>query len=82
MNQISELRKEIDSIDSEIVRQLNKRMELVLKIKEYKDESGLPVEDIVREEEIVSNLEFHELDEEFVRDIFKLIFNYSKSKQR
>ncbi|MCK5034852.1 MAG: chorismate mutase [Candidatus Sabulitectum sp.] len=81
MNQIDELRKEIDKIDSEIVHQLNRRIELVLSIKDYKKQNKLPVEDIAREEDVISNLEFDKLDEDFVRDIFKTIFSYSKSKQ-
>ncbi|MCK5785289.1 MAG: chorismate mutase [Candidatus Sabulitectum sp.] len=82
MNQIDELRKEIDRIDSEIVRQLNKRIEVVLRIKECKKENQVPVEDVAREESILSNLKLGELDEEFVRDIYDVIFSYSKSKQR
>lgn len=81
MSQIDELRKEIDSIDGEIVGQLNKRIEVVLRIKECKKGSRLPVEDVVREENIISNLKFGELDEEFVREIYGVIFSYSKSKQ-
>jgi len=73
MNHIEELRKEIDKIDSEIVRQLNRRIELVLRIKDYKKQDKLPVEDIAREEDIISNLEFDKLDEDFVREIFKKI---------
>ncbi|MEA3265347.1 MAG: chorismate mutase [Candidatus Fermentibacteria bacterium] len=81
MNHIEESRKEIDKIDSEIIRQLNMRIELVLRIKDYKKQDKLPVEDIAREEDIISNLEYDKLDEDFVRDIFKTIFSYSKSKQ-
>ena len=81
MNQIEELRKEIDAVDSEILRQLNIRIELVFKIRDCKRQNKLPVEDIAREEDIVSNLEFDKLDEDFVREIFKTIFSYSKSKQ-
>lgn len=82
MNQINKLREEIDKVDCEIVKQLNKRIELVLEIKECKKKSNLPIEDYAREEEIVSNLEFGELDEKFVRDIYEVIFRFSKSRQR
>ncbi len=81
MNQIEELRKEIDAVDSEILRQLNKRIELVFKIRDCKRQGKLPVEDITREEDIISNLELDKLDESFVRDIYKTIFDHSKSKQ-
>ena len=82
MNRIIELRKQIDRTDSEILKQLNKRIELVLRIRECKKRNNLPVEDIAREEEVFSNLKIDNLDEGFVRDIYKIIFTYSKSRQR
>lgn len=82
MSHITKLRKAIDEIDREIVKQLNRRIELVLEAGEYKRNNKLKVEDLAREEEIISNMEFNELDEKFVRDIYKVIFCYSKSKQR
>lgn len=82
MNKISELRKQIDSIDSEILKQLNKRIDLVLRISECKKRNSLPIEDLTREDEIISNLDIDNLDEDFVRDIYNVIFAYSKSIQR
>ncbi len=82
MSQITRLRKEIDEIDREIVKQLNRRIELVLKAGEYKRNNKLAVEDLAREEEIISKMEFNELDEKFVKDIYKVILGYSKLKQR
>lgn len=82
MNKIDKLRKEIDLVDSEIVRQLNKRIKLVREIGECKKEGNLPVEDLSREEKVLSNLEFDGLDEGFLRDIYKTIFSYSKLQQK
>ena len=82
MNQIKRIREEIDKVDSEILKQLKKRIELILKISEYKKENNLPIEDSAREEEIISSMELTDLDEKFVRDIYKVIFNYSKARQK
>jgi len=82
VNQIKRIREEIDKVDSEILKQLKKRIELILKISEYKKENNLPIEDSAREEEIISSMELTDLDEKFVRDIYKVIFNYSKARQK
>ncbi len=82
MKQIEKLRKEIDKVDGEIVRLLNRRMELVMDIRKSKKLHGLPVEDLSREEEIISSLAIDELDEGFVRNIYKVIFSHSKAKQK
>jgi chorismate mutase len=81
MNDINKLREEIDAVDSKIVKLLNRRIEIVLKIREYKAENNLPLEDLSREEEIISKLECGELSDKYVRDIYRIIFSYSKSAQ-
>ena len=53
---ILELRKGIDDIDCAIVRLLNERAALALKIREYKPEANLSLYDPKREEEIFANL--------------------------
>lgn len=78
MKEIEKLREEIDIIDTEIVRQLSSRMDVVLKIRELKKKNCLPLEDLSREEEIISKLSFPNLDETFIRELYHLVFNYSK----
>jgi len=81
MNEIESLREEIDLIDGEIVKLLNRRIEIVLNIRDCKNKKGLPVEDLIREENIISKLNLDQLDEEFIRKIYQVIFRYSKFKQ-
>ncbi len=80
MNTIETFRKEIDLIDAEIVKQLNKRIQVVLKIRDLKITNGLPVEDLDREEKVISKMDLDQLDEEFIRKLYEVIFRYCKSK--
>lgn len=50
------LRNEIDAIDNEVLRLVARRIELVLKIGEYKRERGLPVYDAERERTVLHRL--------------------------
>ncbi|RKZ01080.1 chorismate mutase [Candidatus Fermentibacteria bacterium] len=81
MNEIEKLREQIDAVDSEIVKLLNRRIEIVLKIGDQKAAGSLPVEDLSREEEIISRLKTGNLSYEYLRDIYKVIFKYSKTIQ-
>lgn len=49
MQDIKELRTEIDKIDGEMIALFEKRMDVAAKIAEYKRENGLPVLDEERE---------------------------------
>lgn len=53
MDKIENIRKEIDSVDQELVKLFEKRMNLVLEIKKYKSENSLPILDKKREELVV-----------------------------
>jgi chorismate mutase len=53
---ILELRARIDDIDCAIVRLLNERAGVALKIRDHKPEANLSLYDPKREEEIFSNL--------------------------
>lgn len=56
MEELEELRNEIDSVDDEINVLFRKRMETVAKIAELKNSNGLPAEDISRENQIIAGL--------------------------
>jgi len=81
INEIEKLREQIDELDTGIVELLSRRIEIVLKIKEYKKKNNLPVEDLSREEEIISRLKTGNLSDEFIKDIYRVIFCYSKTVQ-
>ena len=56
MNEISQLRKEIDRLDKELVELLNARCSTSIAIGEYKKANGLPVYDKAREDALLKNL--------------------------
>jgi len=53
---LSKYRKEINEIDKNIVNYLNKRAEVVLKIKRLKEDRSVPLYDAKREEELFNNV--------------------------
>lgn len=81
MKEIQKLREEINKVDTEIVALLSKRIELVLELSKFKKQDMLPVEDLARESEILSKLSGENLDDEFIRELYLVVFSYSKSKQ-
>jgi chorismate mutase len=54
--EIEKLRREIDQVDEKIVRSLNERAGLVVKIREAKRKASIPLYDPQREEEIFEHL--------------------------
>lgn len=53
---LNKYRKEINEIDKNIVDYLNKRAEVVLKIKRLKEDRSVPLYDAKREEELFNNV--------------------------
>jgi len=49
-------RNEIDKIDQSIVKLLNRRAEVVIKIKKLKEKHGVPLYDAKREEDLLNNI--------------------------
>jgi chorismate mutase/prephenate dehydratase len=56
MKKLTSLRKEIDKIDSQILELLNERTEVVLKVKETKQDKSLSLHSPAREREILTRL--------------------------
>ena len=78
---IQELRGQISDNDREIVRALNKRLELVQKIKRYKETRGLEFVDRSREEWMLRDLARANrgpLSGDGLREIFEAIFELTK----
>jgi chorismate mutase len=78
---IRELRGQISDNDREIVRALNKRLDLVLKIKRYKETRGLEFVDRSREEWMLRDLARANrgpLSGDGLREIFEAIFELTK----
>ena len=81
---INELRKQIDSIDNELVELFEKRMRTASAIADYKRENGLPVSDKSREREVINKVTSKVSPEfgEYARVLYQTIFDVSCSYQR
>ena len=82
---LDRIRKGIDTVDNEIVRQLAKRRELVIQLARIKKVLEIPIYDRKREQALVDRVKGwgaeHELNEEFVEVLFRLIIMNSKEVQ-
>jgi chorismate mutase/prephenate dehydratase len=85
---LNELRKEIDTIDEELLRLLNKRMAIVKKVGEYKNSSNAPIYRPEREKEIIDRLTKLSISQngllkrEDIEAIFLEIFSTSRNLER
>jgi len=85
---LNELRKEIDSIDEKLLTLLNKRMEVVRKVGEYKNSSNAPIYRPERERAIIDRLtKLSEsqnglLKRDDIEAIFLEIFSTSRNLER
>ena len=86
--ELLKLRKEIDSIDNEILRLLNKRMEIVKKVGELKNNTNAPIYRPEREREIIERLTKLSKEQngilgyEEIEAIFLEIFAISRTLER
>lgn len=80
-NTLTELRKEIDTVDSQLKELLIKRMDICLDIATYKKHHNLRIEDEKREEEILKTLSKNEKYPNLISCIWKPIMEYSKNLQ-
>jgi chorismate mutase len=79
--ELLELRDKIDQFDRDLVVLLAKRMDIIDKITAYKEKNKLPILQPERWKEITSNAlttaQALNVNEELIRDIFKLIHQNS-----
>ena len=54
MDSLNQARMTIDSVDREMAKLFSERMQAAAVIAAYKEEHGLPVEDIAREDELIA----------------------------
>lgn len=84
MSSIEELRKDIETIDRQMIELFEKRMSVSAKIAAYKKENNIPVLDKEREKALiaknVANLSNKEFDE-YYREFFVGMLNVSKKYQ-
>ncbi len=83
---IDEIRKEIDKVDNELIRQIAIRQELAGKIARLKFEKGLPVHDAKRTKAVL-DAAFNrsveaKIDPVGVQKIFEILVAMSEERQR
>ena len=80
---LNDYRKEIDSIDDQLIALFARRMETAEKIAEYKKANGLRVLDARREKEKMREILDKTPDDlrEYVSSLYSLIFELSRSRQ-
>lgn len=84
MKELSEIRKDIDAIDRQIVDLYEKRMELTTQVADYKISTGKQVFDADREMQKLSsveNLAHSEFTRQGVHELFEHIMTMSRKKQ-
>lgn len=82
-NNLQDLRARIDAVDDEIIRLFKERMNISSGIAEYKKNNNLPVQDLKRERDKLSDL-IEKSDEElksYTSVLFSLLFELSRSYQ-
>lgn len=80
--ELEELRAKITETDNDIIEALELRMKLAEEVAEFKRENDISIEDKAREKQIINDRKLQtSLNEQFVEDIFKLIFKESKRVQ-
>jgi chorismate mutase/prephenate dehydratase len=82
---IEDWREEIDVIDGELVRLLNARLRIAIKIGTLKQAAGLALSDQEREHQVLNHLQLLNegpLDDETIVRIFRLIIHESRRVQQ
>lgn len=70
---LQKIREDIDVIDRELARLFEKRMDIVLKVAEYKKQNNLPVKDKAREEKILAKCETLVKNKEYAEGLKKIL---------
>jgi chorismate mutase/prephenate dehydratase len=84
MRDLNDIRNEIDSIDEQIVKLYEERMQLAGQVAEYKINTGKPVFDREREEdklETLSGMASSSFTRHGIRELFEQIMTMSRKKQ-
>ena len=85
MDNIIKLRNKIDLLDIDLIKLLNQRMLICQKIGILKKENNIPLIHSNRENEIIDKLfqsENNNLSKKEITNLYEIIFNISKSKQK
>ena len=87
-NPLDTFRTEINDIDEELISLLIKRMKISIKVGEYKKQNKLEILNSNRENEVIKRLNLVAkkdkeliLDDELIKNLWKIIMDYSKKLQ-
>lgn len=83
--ELEKLRKEIDKIDEKLVKILNERASIVLKVKNLKAKGAFPIYDPRREEEIfekISACNSGPLYDDAIHEIYEVILHCMKDLEK
>jgi len=83
--ELSDLRDRIAAIDREVLDALNRRLELVRKVRAHKEETGAPIIDAAREAELLDELARANggpLGERAVRSLFAAVLDVMKQESQ
>ena len=87
MNELNDLRKQIDEIDDNIVKLLSERFAVVKKVGEYKKIHGIEILQQSRETEVLQNIS-DKTDKikcqeykKYILDIYEIVLKTSKASQ-
>ncbi len=82
VDEISDWRNDINELDNQLLKILEKRFRLCREIGKSKLKNGFSIEDKQREKEIIQlKYEENNLPKDFIEDFFNLIFKESKRLQ-
>lgn len=83
--QLDTLRKQLDSVDKQIVKLLEERFLITDRVALYKDAHKIPLTDKNREQEVLENIRnsvSHGILKEHISDIYEKIFELNKTARR
>ena len=84
---LATFRNQINEIDEELIKILKKRMDVSIKIGKFKKENNIQVLNTSREKQVINNIMDYnnknkiDLEEEFIKELWTLLMNYSKKIQ-
>lgn len=80
---LQNIREEIDRIDDSIKKLFEQRMEMALKVADFKRENNLPVQNTTREREVISRVTRDQSDDMavYTKILFNTLFDLSRSYQ-
>ena len=80
---LQQIREEIDAIDDELVQLLEKRMDMAVKVAEYKKQNNIPIYNPTREQEVLDRMAKKVSGDRVaaISKIYSLLFLLSRNEQ-